>query len=506
MTSILPSPMRRLAVAAVAMATVMGFATVSQALSSQRAELEEQRTELEEQQEQNTAEREQLESELEGTDTDLAAAYLALQDANARLPEAEADLAQAEADLAAAERTQESLAGRLEVAESQLADVSEEIAGGVEQIEAARSSIGELARTTYRGGSSLSGLQVVFNATSSEEFVSQYSRVDSAVRSQTQVIADLENLTAVNRNRLARQDAVAERVNELKEAADVAFEAADAARAAAATYAQEIRDIRDTQEALAEQLEEARENLAADLEAKEAEYEEMASTIADIMAQDRDLERQQEEASREAVEQASREQASRDAASRDAAEQASRNSTTSPGNSSGGSGGGSSGGSGGGSSGGSGSGSGGGSGTSGALAPPVPAPVYVTSPYGYRIHPIAGYRWMHDGVDLRSTCGEAQTASAAGTVAQVRGAAGNASHGNQVFIDHGTINGSRYITVYNHLSSFAVSAGQQVSQGQTIGYTGATGNVTGCHVHFEVWKDGYTIDPMNLAGFTRRYS
>ena len=117
-----------------------------------------------------------------------------------------------------------------------------------------------------------------------------------------------------------------------------------------------------------------------------------------------------------------------------------------------------------------------------------------------RWYPITGGYYMHQGVDLRSACGNSQVASAAGTVSAVRPAP-NGTHGNQVMINHGTINGSRYVTVYNHLSRFAVSQGQSVSQGQTIGYTGATGNVTGCHVHFEVWRNGSTIDPMGLSAF-----
>jgi murein DD-endopeptidase MepM/ murein hydrolase activator NlpD len=58
-------------------------------------------------------------------------------------------------------------------------------------------------------------------------------------------------------------------------------------------------------------------------------------------------------------------------------------------------------------------------------------------------------------------------------------------------IDHG--NG--YKTLYGHMSSIAVSNGQTVSQGETIGYVGSTGVSTGPHCHYEVWKDGSRIDP-----------
>ena len=111
---------------------------------------------------------------------------------------------------------------------------------------------------------------------------------------------------------------------------------------------------------------------------------------------------------------------------------------------------------------------------------------------------------MHNGVDLRSTCGEAQVAPANGTIAKVIPAAGNSTHGNQIYINLGVVNGSSWVAVTNHLSAFNVSVGQKVKQGDVIGWTGQTGQVTGCHVHMEVWKNGSVIDPMSLPGFTRR--
>ena len=67
----------------------------------------------------------------------------------------------------------------------------------------------------------------------------------------------------------------------------------------------------------------------------------------------------------------------------------------------------------------------------------------------------------------------------------------NDGYGNYVIIDHG--NG--YMTLYGHMSGHAVSYGDVVSQGQTIGYLGATGRATGTHCHFEVFLDGNRIDP-----------
>ena len=63
-------------------------------------------------------------------------------------------------------------------------------------------------------------------------------------------------------------------------------------------------------------------------------------------------------------------------------------------------------------------------------------------------------------------------------------------------IDHG----SGYVTLYGHLSGYAVSAGQYVSQGQTIGYLGSTGNSTGTHCHFEIRVNGSTVNPSSYVG------
>ncbi|MCM3660645.1 peptidoglycan DD-metalloendopeptidase family protein [Georgenia satyanarayanai] len=483
------SPRRLRALLSATLAVVL-LAGGSSAVADYDDEIREYDRQLRQQQEEReelARDREALESRLEGTNADLATAYLALEDANARLPLAEAALAEAQDALAAAEREEQAVADRLTLAESELGDLGEQLAEGDAQIESTRSSIGELARSTYRGGASLSGLSVVLNAESSEEFIRQTAIVDTAVRTQTKVITDLETITAVNRNRELRQQAVRDRIDELHAQAEEAVAAADEARATADAHRQEIVEIQEQQTALAAELEALQGRLNEDLARKEADDDRLAGIIAGIEA-----DRAGTVAEREAER---REQERRERERRAAAAQSSSGS-------SGGSGGGSSGG-GSSSGGGGGSSNGGGGSSSGSMIPPVPNPMYVTSPYGMRMHPLAGYEWFHAGVDVRSACGNPQVAAASGTVKATIPAPGNASHGNQVIIDHGTMNGSGYVTVTNHLSRFNVRAGQWVDKGDVVGYTGMTGNVTGCHVHFEVWKDGSTINPMNLPGWIR---
>lgn len=108
--------------------------------------------------------------------------------------------------------------------------------------------------------------------------------------------------------------------------------------------------------------------------------------------------------------------------------------------------------------------------------------------------PITSYygpRWgrMHTGLDIDGTTGQPIVASNSGTVILAQYYSG---YGNAVIIDHGGVQ-----TLYAHMNSIAVSEGQQVSQGKVVGTVGATGNVTGDHLHFEVRVNGSPVDPLD---------
>lgn len=120
---------------------------------------------------------------------------------------------------------------------------------------------------------------------------------------------------------------------------------------------------------------------------------------------------------------------------------------------------------------------------------PVPGHHRITSPFGYRIHPILKYRKLHTGVDIGAPNGTPVVSAGSGTVIASRFMSG---YGNCIMIDHGG-----KVTVYAHLSSRAVSPGQSVSAGETIGYVGSTGMSTGAHLHFEVRVNGAVQNPLN---------
>ena len=128
----------------------------------------------------------------------------------------------------------------------------------------------------------------------------------------------------------------------------------------------------------------------------------------------------------------------------------------------------------------------------GFLLAPVDGPV--TSPFGYRIHPIYGYWGLHDGTDFGVSCGEGMRAAAAGKVISRYY---SSVYGNRLYLDVGKVNGHNLTVVYNHATSYRVNLGDTVTRGEIVGYVGSTGWSTGCHLHFTVLQDGTAVDPMN---------
>lgn len=222
-----------------------------------------------------------------------------------------------------------------------------------------------------------------------------------------------------------------------------------------------IQLIKELEDNIAERSEEVHELLLAEIEVAEK---------IDKLVAEQERQRREEEERRRAAEEAERERES--------------------GGSTGGD-------SGSGSSGSSGGSTGGGSTVTGtgSWGWPCPGCTYVTSRAGNRWHPIFQEWRYHSGMDIGASYGSAIVASDSGTVilAEVNG-----GYGNCIMIDHG--NG--YYTLYGHLSGYAVSYGQAVSKGQTIGYVGDTGWATGPHLHFEIRKGSTCLDPEAVAGFT----
>ena len=113
----------------------------------------------------------------------------------------------------------------------------------------------------------------------------------------------------------------------------------------------------------------------------------------------------------------------------------------------------------------------------------------VSSPFGYRYHPISGVYKMHNGVDLTGPQGTPIVATRSGYVSTAAYQAGGA--GYYVSLNHGDGFGS----IYMHMTHFVVSYGQYVEAGQVIGYMGTTGGSTGVHLHFGISYNGVYVNP-----------
>lgn len=421
-------------VSAIALLLGIGLATPAAADA-----IDDKRKAAEQKKAANAKAREDAEDAMEGLDASLQAVIAALQDVQAQIPAAQATLDAANAALEKAQREAAIIAARLQDATDQQATITTTIDQDAQEAAALRAAIGQMAREAYRSGGEVSGVGMILDADSTEDFVQRYGLMSTALRTQAQVLDALKATEAKNKNAQARLVAVKDRVAELKAAADQKVVEADNARAAAAAARKTLDDLLAQQVAQQQNLENQKAAIAAQLAAIDAEAAQVQAELQAAIA----------------------EQRARDAAAGKP------------------------------------------QGPAGPLGgaifgnPTATNPMVVTSEYGMRFHPVLHYTRLHAGIDLRDHCGQPVYAGRAGTVLWARARTG---FGNQVMVDHGFLNGNALSTSYNHLTSFAVGAGQHVNAGQLVGYAGNTGTSAACHLHFEVYVNGATVNPRPLLG------
>ena len=349
---------------------------------------------------------------------------------------------------------------------SQIRSYTELIAANQEELDAAEAKLAELNEKNKER----------IQAMEEEGEISYWSVLFKA-KSFTDLIDRLNMMSEIHAADQRRMD-------ELSEAAAAVAEARTALETEKAALEESRVALRESQAVLDEKRAEADELLAelnADkraLDQMEADYEaEEAKISADIAAAEVEYTKAlkaEEEARRKAEEERKR----KEEEERKKKEEANKK----PGNS-GSSGGGNSGGS-----------SDSGSGSSGSSSKESwgrPCTwIRLTSPYGYRTHPVTGKWKFHNGVDLANSKGTPIRAARSGkvTVATYGG-----TYGYYVTINHG----DGYSSLYAHMTHYIVSKGDTVSKGQVIGYMGSTGRSTGPHLHFSIFYNGSTVNPMN---------
>jgi len=384
-----------------------------------------------------------------------------LQEADARRSELEVQLAALNAELAAAQGALEEAERRLDTTTSRLTDTEEHLGDTRNELVDRRDRLQQRIRATYMYGS-VDPTDLLPRAQDVAEFNRALVYLETVLdsdQSQIEGVTALEVEVEVAADELAglqaeEAQATATRESERDRVAGLVVRQEELA-ASAASETERHRLILTQLEA----DEESSRQLIDNLEADSARLEE-------------ELRRRAEEAAARAAE------AARSAAAARAAADAAARARQPASNGSSGSG-----------AGGSaldGSASFSAPASSGQMQQPVNAEA--GSPFGYRIHPIFHTSRLHTGIDFGAPSGTPIFAADSGVVVS---AGTRGGYGNATVVDHG----GGTATLYAHQSRLGVTAGQQVTRGEVIGYVGSTGYSTGPHLHFEVRINGTPVDP-----------
>lgn len=496
---------------ALVVALALGFSTpvVADELDDRRSALENEIAEVQE--------------SMEYLDADIAETIGTLRTYQGRLPAAQQALSDAQGRVETAAGEAEVLAGRVELAQETKNKITEELRADRQEMDETREVIGQIATEAYKNGGVPTNVSLLMGADDVEDFTESMDLVDQALRSQNAAMERLSEQNATNANSQARLAAVEAEITKLKEKADAALAAEQSARDAAASEKGKVDKLVADTSALSAKLQEqkpvieaklagvekAQQQVNADIAERqrrlieEARKAEEARQKAEEARQKAEQERLRAEAEAAAAAEQARLQAEAEAAAaaetaRRAAEAEAANrpapapvqpqvvapvvpvipaapapvpeaAPSGPG--------------------------------SFGLRAPVDAPI--SSGFGFRPTPVGtidfngtgGY--MHTGIDYGVGCGTPLYAPAAGEVWYADSGVLPGA-GNRIVLNHGVVGGNALATNFYHLTSFLVSAGQRVSAGQLIGYTGTTGNSTGCHLHFETMLNGTLVDPIGL--------
>jgi murein DD-endopeptidase MepM/ murein hydrolase activator NlpD len=403
-------------------------------------DLSHKRSALEAQLQATAKQRDDLESALEDLSGALAQTQADLQSVQAQLPPAQAKLADATAVLDGALRAQRQIADQLADARQRQAQITAQAAAGAADQQQLRQAIASMARAAYREGGNASALSALLDSPSSDDFVAGYSMLATAQRVQAQVFDQLRQAQADARNQAARLGAVQQTIGSLKRQADQKVAEADRARQVAADAKVRLDDLQREQQAKQAAVRSQMAEAQRQVDAADASTAAMQAQLQQVI----DAQRQQAAAKR---------------------------SSTTPGTA-----------------------------LAGALFsnPTATNPMYVTSEYGMRLQPVLRIWRLHAGIDLRDYCNQPVYAGRDGTVVWAKYLSG---YGNQVMVDHGWVEAKSLMSSYSHLNRWIVAPGQRVRAGQVVGYAGQTGGVsTGCHLHFEVYVNGSTVNPRSSLG------
>lgn len=380
-----------------------------------------------------------LKDDLNDTTKELRRAAAALDRAERKLPGAKARVSRVAGKLAAEQAKDRMIGEQLQVARAEVQRAKREIRGTMRDIADSQELIGRIASSSYQSGG-MGELAVILDSETPEDFAARLVLVQSALASEGETLGDL----AESRAELAAQ------------------------RATLVAKKQQVAEMKREQEAVVDRVADLKVQAVQAQQAVERLIAERESAVAAIEREKVKQEARYRTMQRESQRLGAILKKRAERARRAAARRAARSSA-----------------------------GGGVSGGAGDLSWPVYGPI--TSPYGMRTHPVTGVYKLHDGLDIAVACGTPVRAAASGTVIQAALVPG---YGNQLVIDNGIQRGVGLATSYNHLMSFTRGPGARVSRGDIIAYSGGAegmygaGFSTGCHVHFSVYVNGGTTDPL----------
>ncbi len=403
---------------------------------------------------------EQARGDLDESTNDLVKATAALTRAKDALGTARDELAEVRGDLVVARAKDAAASRQLAAATAAETSAAERAEQAKDEVARQRQQIAQFANATYQN-SDMTALSVVVGARSTDDLLSAMQVIATVSGSQVTALTRYANARTQMNVRLAIAHQTQDTSTRLRREAAAHLgdvkRLEDRQEAQTAKVAHLVAGRADKQRAAAK----ARTDARAEIRKLERERETITAQLREI-ARKRAAEERRRAAERAAEEAEQQEAEQQEAEQQEAEQQEAPAPRQAP------------------------------SGGGGLFGRPVNGPV--TSPFGYRYHPILHYWRLHDGMDYGVGCG---TPLYAGRSGQIVGAYYGSGYGNRVIIDHGWLNGASMSTSYNHLTSFSVGSGQHVSRGQLIGYSGTTGMSTGCHLHFMVYRNGTPVNPAN---------
>lgn len=410
---------------------------------------------------------------LEFVDAGIAKSAADLVIYQGQLPGAQQALADAQTRVGEATSKVESLGARITLAEQNKAKINSQIQLDSKKADETKTKISQIAAQSYKSGGLPANLTLILGIGSSNDIANSIDLAETAIRSQNAVLEQLNSQKATNANAKERLVAVEKEIKDLKTQAEAALAAEQQARDQAAAKKATVDKLIADSAAINAKLEKQKPVIQAKLKNVQVQQQQVASQIAE-------RQRKELEAARKAAEAEAARLAREEAAKQ--AQQGNNNYVppvyVPPVQ---------------------------GSVSAFGLRHPFSADIPITSPF-VRNRPVppgtldfngTGY-YDHTGIDFGAPCGTPIYAPADGTVEIAGQTTVVYGGGNVLWISHGVKQGNALMTIYYHNSSVIVSAGQSVKQGQLVGYSGNTGNSTGCHAHFETWLNGTPVDPMTV--------